>query len=265
MDVTWYFYKTPTNQSESNRPIKIAILDSGLTSSEHDNIVHYEVLKSKNTYDEYGHGTGVFHVLREHLETTRIWDTSEIYSIKVMDNKGNVTKNDFIDGLKYAIEQNVDVVNISFGFNHDDKRIKAIIERAIDEGIVVVGAAGNKFGMQSDYPARYENVISVNAYDISKDRIPRYAAKGKIDFVAPGEEVSTQNQSSENVELSGSSFATPYITAIVASYLSQERNENKSFDEMVNDLSGSATVTKGMNGKEEYIGFGMPKFQNKGE
>lgn len=251
--------KQPTSETKLN----IAILDSGINSAE-TNVTHHDVLKSQISSDEYGHGTGVFHVLKKHMEELGTWDGTSIHSVKVMDNKGNVTKDAFIKGMEYAMIQDVDLINISFGFNHDDPNVREAIDRATKKGVLIVAAAGNNFGMQSDYPARYENVVSVNAYDTSKNRVPRYAAKGKIDFVAPGEGIFTRNQFDEKIKVSGSSFATPYITAIIASYLSQERNINKGFDEMVNDLRSRAIITKGMHGKEEYIGFGMPKIQNKG-
>lgn len=238
-------------------------LDSGITSSE-KNVLHYDVLKSQTTNDEYGHGTGVFHILKNRLIESGIWNKSTVHSIKVMDTNGNVTKDAFIDGIEYAISKNVNLINISFGFNRDDPRIRECINRATEKGIVVIGSAGNKFGMQSDYPARYKNVISVNAYDTHENRVPRYAAKGKIDFVAPGEKVETKNQLEENIKVSGSSFAAPYITATLASYLVYDLGAQKDLNNFFNNLDKYSIFTKEMKQKKEYVGAGMLRLYTKG-
>lgn len=246
-----------SERSKSEKELNIAILDSGINSSEM-NVTHHDVLESQISSDEYGHGTGVFHVLKKHMEEFGTWDGTSIHSVKVMDKKGNVTKDAFIEGMEYAISQDVDLINISFGFNHDDPNVREVIDRATKKGVLIVAAAGNNFGMQSDYPARYENVVSVNAYDTSKNRVPRYAAKGKIDFVAPGEEIITKNQFDEKIKVSGSSFATPYITATAAAYLVQANRVTQGPKQIIGDLSEYASLTEEMNEKEEYVGAGIP-------
>ncbi len=202
--------------------------------------------------------TGMVPGCLKHMEEFGTWDGKSIYSVKVMDKKGNVTKDAFIDGMEYGISQDVDLINISFGFKHDDPNVREVIDRATKKGVLIVAAAGNNFGMQSDYPARYENVVSVNAYDTSKNRVPRYAAKGKIDFVAPWEEIITRNQFDEKIKVSGSSFATPYITATAAAYLVLANRVTQGPKQIIGDLSEYASLTKEMNEKEEYVGAGIP-------
>ncbi|QZY88560.1 S8 family peptidase [Exiguobacterium acetylicum] len=248
----------------TSKKISIAILDSGISSSE-KNVTQYNVIESKKTNDEYGHGTGVFHILKNRLKESGTWDNSTVYSIKVMDNKGNVTKKDFIEGINYAIENNVNLINISFGFNHDDPKIRESINRATMKGILIIGSAGNRFGMQSDYPARYKNVISVNAYDTNEDRVPRYAAKGKIDFIAPGDNVVTKDQLENKIKVSGSSFAAPYITATLASYIAHDSVAQNDLSVFLNNLDKHSTLTKEMESKKEYVGAGMLSLYSKGE
>lgn len=256
--VVWSVF--PFEQSQDKKRLNVAVLDSGVNSSE-TNVIHHNILKSQVSNDAYGHGTGVFHVLKKHMEDLETWDNTLIYSVKVMDNKGNVTKDAFIEGMEYAIEQGADLINISFGFNHDDPSVLEVINRATKKGVLIVAAAGNNFGMQSDYPARYENVISVNAYDTSKNRVPRYAAKGKIDFIAPGENIVTRNQFDEKIKVSGSSFATPYITAMAAVYLIKDNSVKPNPKSIISDLSEYASSTEETNNREEYVGAGMPRLE----
>lgn len=130
------------------------------------------------------------------------------------------------------------------------------------KGILIIGSAGNRFGIQSDYPASYKNVISVNAYDTNKDWVPRYAAKGKIDFVAPGDKVVTNSQLEYEIKVSGSSFAIPYITATLASYIAYD---SVAQNDLLNNIDQHSILTKEMESKKEYVGAGMLRLYSKGE
>ncbi len=54
-------------------------------------------------------------------------------------------------------------MNISFGVQSDNPKLKEAIDEALDKEIIIVAASGNTLGLSVDYPAKYENVISVSA------------------------------------------------------------------------------------------------------
>ncbi|WP_242264208.1 S8 family serine peptidase [Bacillus cereus group sp. BfR-BA-01400] len=49
---------------------------------------------------------------------------------------------------------------------------------------MVVAASGNTYGLGVDYPAKYENIISISSVNKEFKRASS-SAKGKIDFAAP--------------------------------------------------------------------------------
>ena len=69
-------------------------------------------------------------------------------------------------------------MNISFGVQSDNPKLKEAIDEALDKEIIIVAASGNTLGLSVDYPAKYENVISVSAI---KENLKRsgVSAKGK--------------------------------------------------------------------------------------
>lgn len=132
---------------------------------------------------------------------------------------------DLITAIDWCIEQNIDIINISFGYQTESVELKSAIDRAVDEGIVIVAAAGNTYGFGVDYPARYDSVISISAVNKELKR-PTSAARGKIDFVAPGTDILTTNNNGNYSYFNGTSFATAHATGIIALIL-QDRDLSK--------------------------------------
>jgi subtilisin family serine protease len=95
---------------------------------------------------------------------------------------------------------------------------KRIIEMS-QKGVVFIAAAGNSgLGAPPAYPAAYSNeVIAVTAVD-RDGRNYADANQGKyIDVAAPGVRIWTALPGNREGALSGTSFATPFVTAIAAS------------------------------------------------
>jgi hypothetical protein len=110
----------------------------------------------------------------------------------------------------------VKIVNMSLSGPSDDLIHKAI-EKLTAKGVLFVAAAGNEGPNASpSYPAAYEQVIAVTA--VTKDlQSYRYANRGSyIDVAAPGVAIWTALPGSKEGYHSGTSFATPYVTASLA-------------------------------------------------
>jgi subtilisin family serine protease len=115
----------------------------------------------------------------------------------------------------------VQVVNMSLSGPHDEM-VKSAIERLTKSGIVFVAAAGNGGPTAPRaYPAAYRQVIAVTAVNKHLNGYP-YANRGDyIDVAAPGVRIWTAVSKEKHDYLSGTSFATPYVTAIVAALANQ--------------------------------------------
>ena len=84
------------------------------------------------------------------------------------------------------------------------------------EGISIVAAAGNDGSPSIQYPARYEDVIAVGAYDQNGGRAYFSQYGEGLNFVAPGEGIWSSWLMGEYLVQSGTSMAAPFITKTVA-------------------------------------------------
>lgn len=115
----------------------IAVIDTG--SSERDNVIERVSMLGDDVSDDNGHGDEMISKILSQDKDAKV------ISIKAMDSNGRGTTSSVYAGLQYAIEKKVDIINMSFvGIaNEDNSSIKDLIETAINQGITVVGAAGN--------------------------------------------------------------------------------------------------------------------------
>lgn len=155
----------------------------------------------------------------------------ELYDVQVLDEMGLGDIEHTISGIKWAIENKVDIINMSYGFSKNDPLFHEVIQRAQDAGIILVAASGNTIGFSTDYPAKYKEVLSISAIDKQKD-IFLYAGKGKVDYVAPGVDVPVLYENGKIDEKTGTSFATAYATGIIS--LLKKTLNNEEISEYLN-------------------------------
>lgn len=110
----------------------------------------------------------------------------------------------------------VKVINMSLSGPPDDL-IRSAVQKLAAKGVLLVAAAGNEGPSAGpSYPAAYDQVIAVTA--VNKDlQNYRYANRGNyIDVAAPGVSIWTALPGAQGGYHSGTSFATPYVTAALA-------------------------------------------------
>src|SRR5690606_14090556 len=90
-----------------------------------------------------------------------------------------------------AIEDGVDVINLSLAIGYSSL-VEEAIQVALEQGIVVVAAAGNYVNgggkKEVVFPASVDGVISVGAVD-SRGKLSNFSAKHGVDILAPGDGV----------------------------------------------------------------------------
>jgi len=142
----------PRNSGYTGKGVKIAIIDTGIDplhpdlagSSQNGRLLGKNFVdRTAEPLDYDGHGTQVAGVIAADGNIPGIAPMATIYSYKVTEDGNSVSPNLIIEALEQAIEDGVDIINISLGINSTNFRIDSMVTRAIDEGIVVVTAAGN--------------------------------------------------------------------------------------------------------------------------
>ncbi|HEX7675737.1 MAG TPA: S8 family serine peptidase [Bdellovibrio sp.] len=136
-------------------------------------------------------------------------------------------------GVIYAMRSGAKVINFSMGWPQvvDSDFMRQVIQEAQARGVIIVAAAGNDSTRALLRPCAYKNVICVGASgpDGGMAHFSNYGSG--VDIVAPGVNIlSTYPESIRPVRfrstlgyefLSGTSQATPFVTAAVAEMLAR--------------------------------------------
>ncbi len=134
------------------------------------------------------------------------------------DASGNASTDSIrlVSALEWLEKLDVKYVNMSFS-GPRDPMVEAIIQRMRREGVVFIAAAGNQGPVAPpSYPAAYPDVIAVTAVN-RKGENYRHANRGAyIDVSAPGVDVLAALPDGKSGYRTGTSFAAPFVTAIVA-------------------------------------------------
>jgi subtilisin family serine protease len=122
-----------------------------------------------------------------------------------------------VAALHWGIDQGYDVINCSFTTQEAQHclRYKAAVDRAFCRGVQIVSACNNKEYWRVEYPGSFPTVLSTD-YAMLPGLCLRRRCGQLVEFVAPGQNVRVAWQAGGRRTISGSSFAAPHVTAIVA-------------------------------------------------
>lgn len=176
------------------------------------------------TYQDYtGHGTGVAGIIGAKLDgkgIVGINPNAELYSLRVFGEENKAPVSRIIEGIMWAIDHDIDVLNMSFSTDVDSKALHYAIQQAYAAGIVMVAAAGNEGGTVQ-YPAAYEEVISVGSVN-QKQTLSDFSATGdNLDVVAPGEDILSTSYLWGYMAADGTSLSAAHVTGLASLILQQ--------------------------------------------
>lgn len=164
-----------------------------------------------DSMDDNGHGTQIAGVIADST-----LNNIYIQPYKVLDNRGRGTLISLAAGISCAVEDGVDIINISLGFDEGSEVLQAAIDYAEYNDIVVVGAAGNEGNDDPMYPASYSNVLKISAVN-SQNIVPSFSSYGTdVDFAAPGVSIKTTTLNNGYIITRGTSIAAPFVASIAA-------------------------------------------------
>ena len=249
--------------------VTVVILDSGIQNS-HPAISGKVVKEYDVEPGDYSHlhGTFVAGIVLSVAPNVSLVD------VHVFDDSGSATMSEILKGLDY-ISQIAKTTNgplvasfswgtppsvLAFSRSNPDP-ISLAVSNLIDQGVIVVAAAGNsdstrEYGDNIYVPSLVPAVISVGAVD--RFGMPAYfsstgpGADGikKPDVSAPGVDIFSSKPGGYTTG-SGTSYATPFISGIVSLML----QSNPSLDQY--DVRDILIKTAG-NTWDEKLGYGVP-------
>jgi serine protease len=151
--------------------------------------------RDSHANDDNFHGTHVASTIAEatnnSLGVAGLAFNCALMAVKVLDNRGVGAFFGVAEGIDYAVNFNeggrkVKVINLSLGGDSTNDTVTRAIDRAVQNGVVVVAAAGNESRSTVSFPARLPNVIAVGAIDGRKQKAPYSNFGPDLDVVAPG-------------------------------------------------------------------------------
>ncbi|MCK9407835.1 MAG: S8 family serine peptidase [Bacteriovoracaceae bacterium] len=188
----------------------------------------YDIVNSDtDPMDDNGHGTHVAGIICGSSGTiSGAAKDASVYIYKALDQNGSGSTSSVIAAIERAINDSVQVLNLSLGTpsGSADDPLSSAVNRAVRAGMVVVVAAGNTSEYTSiNSPGMATMALTVGAADGLA--IASFSSKGpetqyygiKPDVVAPGVSVLSAKRGGGYVQMSGTSMAAPYVTALAAS------------------------------------------------
>lgn len=243
--------------------VKVAILDSGvdvggdIDVTGYVNLIPGEKEVTPLFQDTTGHGTSIAGIIaanNNEIGITGINPDAEIYSIKVLDENNVAPISRIVEGIYWAIDHDINIINMSFGTSTPSEALKSAIKDAYNHGILLVAAAGNNGeGKTStiEYPAAYDEVIAVGSVDSMGNRADDSAVGADLELVAPGELIKSTGAFNGEIVTSGTSMAAPHVTGVASLLWQKDLSCSNNFIRELLDASANKL------GEEKYYGNGL--------
>ncbi len=207
----------------------VAVMDTGIDDHEYLDITYHENFTDEGPGDSHGHGTHVAGVVGlNHSQYKGVSEGVELYDLKVLNEEGVGNSSDIMEALDHAIDNDVDVVNMSFGAEVDECDGTDVLSRAIDNamqyGTISVVSAGNSGPEERsiNLPGCAENAVTIGSVD-SQSSLSDFSSRGptaddrtKPDLVAPGESIVSSSLNDNFRTLSGTSMSAPHVTGAIS-------------------------------------------------
>ena len=207
--------------------VRVCILDSGVDAThplvgelesavvismgEDDEVVAEEDVEG----DVSGHGTACAGIVR------RLAPEARISSVRVLGSSFTGSGAVLLGGLRYAIEQGFDVINMSLSTTK--KPFASVLHELADTAYfkrTVLVASAHNMPVES-YPWRFSSVISVGSHEEADPLDFFYNPSPPVEFFGRGVNVQVPWAGGRTLTVSGNSFATPHISSICALVLSK--------------------------------------------
>ena len=252
----------------TGKGVVVAVIDTGIdlgnSAINHDiNPWSWNfVANNANVQDDNGHGSAVISQINSRPNATNTkalyggaYD-AEVMVLKALGADGQGTQKNLVAAINYAVEHGAKVINLSIGGNFNDASTLAALTNAADHGVIVCMAAGNSSATAPQYPAQYakqlNTTIAVGSVAQNADGSVTWASStnaagstAPYNYIdAPGAKVLGYGLNGAIQNWTGTSFATPYITAAAANLLSV--NSGLGGEQIVNALVNTSVDLVGM-------------------
>jgi len=244
--------------------VTVSVLDTGCNKESNDDIFQDRIVQAKNLItDEDGinavqddnlHGTWCTAAVGANPSDEEYVSPApecDLMVGRVMDDEGSGSTDNIIKGIEWSVDNGADIISMSLGSPIYNKQIENAVIDAVDSGVVVVIAAGNSRmtvrWVASPADVTNNNVICVGATnnDNPEDMKSAYFSQvgpdsgmtdnsdgrtrgATVDIACSGmyveAELPLSDGSTDYVDLTGTSMATPQIAGLIACMMSEDES-----------------------------------------
>ncbi len=205
--------------SATGRGVRVGILDTGVASMHpalgNSILANYEVGEGGTVerraegkdYDEHGTAcAGIIHQLAPE---------AELFSVAILTDSRERLLARWIVGLRFAIEQRWDIVNLSMATAMDSEELRDVCQEAEEAGQILIAARDD--GRDSiGYPAGFSSVIGVEMEHFASPFEVRYRHDAAIEVEANGIYIKAPQPGGGWSHYTGSSFACAHVSGLAA-------------------------------------------------
>jgi thermitase len=230
--------------STGSPTVSVAVIDTGIDYTHPDLAPNYAgghdfVSDDNDPFDDHGHGTHVSGTIAAALNNLTgtpekeegivgVAPHARLLAYKVCAADGTCSDFAIDQAIAHAVTDGAKVINMSLGGVDYSQSMYDAVQDAWSAGLVIVAGAGNDASNELFYPAAYDNVISVAAFDEDDNRASFSNYGDWIDLSAPGNVImsaypmsscTTTNTPGDTgcyTWLSGTSMATPHVSGAAA-------------------------------------------------
>lgn len=233
---TWGLKATKVLTSRyTGQGTKVAVLDTGMDLQHPDfmgrSIVSQSFVPSEAVQDGNRHGTHCIGTSCGFKDINGrrygIAHGATIYAGKVLNNAGSGQTSWILAGMEWAIANGCQVISMSLGNRvaSPSDTYENVGRRALQNGCLIVAAAGNDRPGTVGQPANSPSIMAVAAVDNCLQLAPFSCSSGtalgaNVDIAGPGVAVysSVPTNKGRYANFNGTSMATPHVAGIAALY-----------------------------------------------
>ncbi|MGW4898241.1 S8 family serine peptidase [Kitasatospora sp. NPDC004240] len=230
--------------------VDVAVIDSGIDYTHPDlnvvrrvNCVAVTSCVENAGMDDNGHGSNVAGIvggLDNAIGYVGVAPGARLWSVKSLNSKGSGSTEEIVNGIDWvtAHSDEIEVVNLSLGFNGTVQAVNDAVNRAIAKGVVVVVSAGNdRRDVANQSPANVADAITVSSLSDADgkpgglgtftwcnknntntdDALSNFSNFGRgVDIAAPGDCIRSAFKDGGYSNYSGTSQAAPHVAGAAA-------------------------------------------------
>ncbi|MFA6694664.1 MAG: S8 family peptidase [Bacillota bacterium] len=247
-------------QRSTGKGVSVAVIDTGIAKHQDLNVLSgistLGETHTDNYLDDNGHGTHVAGIIAASGKNQGLLGMApnvDLYAVKALDKYGSGYVSDIIEGIAWAVENDMDIANLSLGTSETSEALRRAVRRAAMSSTILVAASGNS-GLTSNpgvlYPAKYPEVLSVGSVN-SNGTFSTFTSYGpELDMLAYGENILSTYLGNSYRRESGTSMAAPQVSGALALLLGLRYRSSDAVKALLNS-------TKRLNLPAEKQGRGL--------